>query len=249
MAFLDLDPMTLAALGVAFLLGGVLKGVAGAGLPMVLVSAAASVMSPAVAVALATVPLFSSNVVQTWQGRRYWPQILGFWPLMVPLFALTVVGARILVTVDPKIIALILGSVVILFSLTRSGNPRVAPASMTWLGPLVGSLSGLLGGVSSFHGPPLLMYFSALRLPKDLFVPLLGACFVVGGLPLYASLAYHHVLTPEVFLASVVAAVPVQLGMELGRRLRGRVSEQAFRKLVTVILVVIGLNLVRRGLG
>ncbi len=250
MTLLDLDWPILAVIVLAFVGGGILKGIAGAGLPMILVSTVASFVSPAAAIAVSSVPLFSSNVVQVWQGRRHWPEIGRFWPLLIPTFFFTILGAQILVSVDPKVIALVLGVIVTFFNLARflGRRWRVSESSVRVLGPIVGTVSGLLGGVSSFHGPPLLMYFSALGLKKDLFVPLLGTCFVIGGLPLYTALIWHGYLTGPVLALSVLAAVPVQIGLEIGRRLRGRISEAAFANFVTLVLVGIGLNLIRRGL-
>ena len=251
MSLFDLDWPILTIIVVAFIGGGVLKGVAGAGLPMILVSTLASFVSPAMAIAVSSVPLFSSNVVQVWQGRNQWPQIARFWPMLLPIFLFTILGAQILIAVDPKAIALVLGIIVSGFTAIRFfvRHWRVSPSSVRFLGPVIGSVSGILGGVSSFHGPPLMMYFAALGLKKDLFVPLLCTCFVAGGLPLYASLVWHGELTWHVLLLSALAAVPVQVGLEIGRRLRGRISEAAFANFVTLILVGIGLNLIRRGLS
>ena len=49
-------------------------------------------------------------------------------------------------------------------------------------------------------------------------------------------------------LWGVAALVPVFGGMALGRRLRDRVPQEIFRRIIMGLLVVIGLNLLRRGL-
>ena len=248
--FTSISGFVWALLVVVFFFGGVFKGLAGAGLPIVLVTAGASILPPALAVAVATFPMFATNVLQAWQGRRYWQEIKTFWRLLFAAAALTFVGAKILVAANPKIIALVLGCIVVTFALTRIFKIRMTvPDEYRYIFDwLFGCLSGFIGGMSGFHGPPIMIYFATLKLPKDFFVALLATVFVIGGLPLYGSLMFHNVLTFDVLMISMAASVPVLIGMEIGRRLRGRFSETGFAKILTVFFFIMGANLIRRGL-
>jgi len=69
-------------------------------------------------------------------------------------------------------------------------------------------------------GPTNVLSFPS-DLPEELDLPLLGA--------------------------STLAVVPVALGIALGGRVRRRLAEATFRKVVLVLLVCLGLNLVLRG--
>ena len=57
-----------AAIALAFLAGGLVKGVLGIGLPRVVVPAIATLTSPPQAIALLLVPALSSNVMQAYQA-------------------------------------------------------------------------------------------------------------------------------------------------------------------------------------
>ena len=92
------------------------------------------------------------------------------------------------------------------------------------------------------------MYLVALKLEKDDFVTTIGLLFIVASATLYATLASVGVLTFENGLASLVAAFPVMAGVFLGARLRSRIHQKAFERVLMVVLVLIGLNLIRRGL-
>jgi hypothetical protein len=107
-------------------------------------------------------------------------------------------------------------------------------------------MSGALGGVSAAMGPLLITYLVALRLPREAFVGSISVLNLLGSLPLYVSLCWLGVLGwPEAVL-SIAALVPMFAGMSLGKRLRTRVSETAFRRLLLSFLVLIALMLLLR---
>ena len=244
----EIDWTVVAVIVGAFLLAGTVKGTLGVGLPMVSVPIIASVTTPVTAVALLVVPGFTANIWQAVQGGHYGYCLKRFWPLLLALVVGTLIGARILVDVDPRVVARLLGGILIAFSLLRILPVRLAISDGTepWLGPLAGFVAGILGGISTFHGPVLILYLVALRVPKDVFVSAIALFFVTGLAALYSTLAMHGVLAAAELAASAAAMIPVGLGMFMGRWLRHRISQPVFEKVLVGVLIVIGLNLIRR---
>ena len=244
----EIDWAVVAMVAGAFLLAGTVKGTLGVGLPMVSVPIIASVTAPATAVALLVVPGFAANIWQAVQGGHQGYCLKRFWPLLLALLVGTLIGARILVDVDPRIVTRLLGGILVAFSFLRILPVRLAApeGAEPWLGPLAGFVAGVLGGISTFHGPILILYLVALRVPKDIFVSAVALFFVTGLTALYSTLALHGVLTEAELAASATAMVPVGLGMVMGRWLRGRISQPVFEKVLVGALIVIGLNLIRR---
>ena len=54
---------------------------------------------------------------------------------------------------------------------------------------------------------------------------------------------------PEEFVWSALATVPLFTGMMVGQFTRRHVSEILFRKALLIMLLIIGLNMIRRGIG
>jgi uncharacterized protein len=250
MSFTDPDPVFFLVVAVAFLAGGTVKGGTGVGLPLTTVPLLATVMAPATAISLMVVPIFVSTVWLAFAGGSVRATLARFWPLIVFLMVMTFVGVNILTGIDATRITAILGFIILAFTAAQIFplNLTVKPEAERWLGPVVGCVSGLLGGVSSFHGPPLYMYLLALNLSKDGFVRTINLFFVLGNIPLYVGLAFFGVLTWTEFTVSTLAVVPLMAGMQLGAILRRRVSQETFRKIIYGMLIIIGLNLIRRGL-
>jgi uncharacterized membrane protein YfcA len=209
----------------------------------------ATVLDLPTAIALMIVPVLTSNVIQALQGKKKAATLRRFWPLLLTLIPCTVVAAQYVSTVDLHTGSLVLGVIVVLFSLSQLIRFRfsISTTQERLLNPAIGIVAGLLGGLSNLFGPPLIMYLVALKLEKDDFVTTIGLLFIVASATLYTTLAFEGVVTFENATASLIAALPVMAGVFLGTRLRGRIDQRSFERVLLVVLVLIGLNLVRRG--
>lgn len=243
-----IDWPVLVVVVVAFLAAGTVKGVLGIGLPMIAVPIIASATSPAQAIALASVPVVVSNAWQALHGGHTRDCLARFWPMLAALVVGTLIGVQILATVDARIVSGVLGGMLVVFTLLQAlPHSLVLEArNERWLGPPVGLVGGVLGGMSSLFGPLLILYLVALRLPKDVFVAAVAMLFFTGSLPLFLGLVAHGILSPQQIALSALAALPVIGGLVIGRRLRRHVSQAVFEKALFVGLVVIGLNLIRK---
>jgi uncharacterized membrane protein YfcA len=162
----------------------------------------------------------------------------------------TVIGARILAVGDPHALYAVIGVIVVSFSLIGYFQPelRLALHHERWLGALVGLVSGVLGGLSTMWGPPLIVFLVALRLPKDVFVGTIGALYLLGIVALALALGAFHVIGRLELLTSAVATLPLFLGVLLGQLLRGRLDQEKFRKGLLAMLLLTGLALIRRAI-
>ena len=114
--------------------------------------------------------------------------------------------------------------------------------------PLVGVASGIIGGISGLVGLPRVVSLVALRLPRDEFVATASICNLIGSMPLFAMLAWHGFLNGEVAIASGVGAGIAWLGVLAGGWSRSRIPQETFRRILLYLLILVGLNLIRRAL-
>lgn len=250
MPFLDLGGVTLALGLLTFLAAGTVKGTLGIGLPLVAVPLLATVLDLPTAVALMVVPVLTSNIIQALQGKRKIETLRRFFPLLLTLVPGAIVAAQFLSSVDLRTGSLVLGIIVVLFSLSQLVRVQfeINKRQERYLNPAVGLVAGFLGGLSNLFGPPLIMYLVALKLEKDAFVTTIGLLFVVASATLYTTLAAVGVLTFDNAVGSLVAAIPVMAGVFIGTRLRSRIPQKTFERVLMVVLILVGLNLIRRAL-
>ena len=242
------DTMTVTIALVGFAFGGVVKGVTGVALPIVAISVLSSFLPAPLVLGLVTVPIVLTNLWLVVQSGNLMAPLRRFWPMVACFLVFIWVGARIVVNLEPNTLFGLLGAVVVLFTTTSFFTPamRVPPSAEKWAGPLAGILGGVLGGISTIWGPPMLMYLVMLRLPKETFIRTVGLIWFAGSIPLIAAYVDNGILTGEVAPLSLLACVPAFAGMWAGQRIRGRIDQETFRKVLLITLFIIGLNLIRR---
>lgn len=243
-----LDAQLILLMAAIFLIAGTVKGVLGIGLPLIGVPLLSFLVPVPSAIALLAIPILLSNIWQLFQGEGLADSLKRFWPLLLALSLGILFGARLLVDLDPTVIDPALGGMLILISLANliAWRPQISPRLERYLSPAIGLAGGLCGGLTSFFGPPVVLYMVSLRLPKERFISAIAAAYLAGVIPLNASLAYYEILTGEEALVSLCALLPMFAGMALGKQLRQKLPQEIFRKTLLIVLMIIGLMLIRR---
>ena len=245
-------PATLALLALAIFLGGTSKGIAGIGLPIITMPIIFTLdLLPAKdTIAFVVMPILITNL---WQALRSGGGLLEslkeHWLLIVVFLPCLYLGSRMLAGMDTGTVFLVLGCIVIVFAASNMWKPNLeplTPKTRRWAAPLAGVTGGLLGGLSSVWGPPIIMYMVMLRMPKDVWVRSVSLVYVVGAVPLAAFYWSNGVLNPSNVYLSTAACIPGMLGTLMGEQIRKVINEDVFRKALLVLLFVIGLNMVRR---
>lgn len=246
----ELTPFDYAYIAAAMMLAGAIKGLIGFGLPLVAVSLLSSFLDVGLSLSLIILPIVFTNFWQGLKGGRAKVALKRFWGLLITLTIGIWIGSRIVATINPDFILLILGCVVLVFSLLELIDIRIAiaPQIERPAGLVAGLVGGLIGGLTTSYGPFLAAYMSALRMSKDEFVGSAGVIWFWASLSLLVAYGTANILTPERALISAGCVIPALLGMQIGTLARHRLNEELFRRILLIALVITGLNLLRRAL-
>ena len=244
----DPDALPLIVIGLAFLAGGIVKGVIGIGLPLIVVPVLATFAGPVVAIALMLVPALSSNVMQAYQAGFRLSALKRFWMAVVGIMAGAILGSTFLSGADTETATAALGVVVLVFCATQllATLPPVSAKAEGWFTPLAGTASGFAGGLTGFFGLALVPYLLSLRLTKEEFVATIAMLYLFGVSALYINLYAEQVFTWTMVVISALGSVPTLAGVWIGSRLRKRVAEKTFRRLLIMVLLAIAANLLRK---
>jgi len=250
-AVLGLPPAALAALFAVFVFGGLVKGVTGVGLPLVLVPLATQFVDVPVAVALVSVSMVATNIVQAAEGGRTAAAVRHLLPILLPLAVGAVIGTHLLITIDRHRLNLVIGISFLSLALLLLCLPRlrIGQGAARWSGPFVGFGAGVLGGMSAIFGPPMIAYMVGLGVDPDIFVKHMAILALTAATTMLIVLGGSGAMSGGDFLMSAAALIPIQLGMPLGRWLRNRIKPSWFRILVLVVLAASGLDMLRRALS
>lgn len=246
----DLDAVLIATVVIALLAAGCVKGVIGLGLPLTSIAILGTVMDLRQAIPLIVVPVLATNAFQATQGGVLVAQLRRFWSLNLLLCIGTWGGTVLLFIVDPAILLIALGSVVVGYALINlfAVTVRVPPDGERWLSPLVGVASGILTGATGSVGAPVALYMQALGLDKEAFLQAISLSFLITAVVWIIALIDQSAFDRDTTIVAIGAVIPAFLGLWAGQLLRRRLAEDKFRRWVFGFLVIVGANLIRKAI-
>jgi hypothetical protein len=245
---LSIAALAIAVLALAF--GGFSKGVLGVGLPMVAIPILSTFLPIRDVVAIMYFPILATNIWQAVKGGYMTATVRRFWPMLLIMMATIALGTLSLKRLDANVISILLGCAVAVFALASLINPqfRIAPRHERPASLLAGSVGGFFGGLALIGGPPVIMLMVALHLKKEEFIGAMSLFYLVMLIPTGFILAGLGVLEMRHVAPGLATIVPVMAGMLAGEWVRGKIDQDRFRKVLLGSMVLIGLNLIRRGL-
>ena len=203
------------------------------------------------AVQIMVVPTVVTNVWQALIGDGFGRLVTRFRSLLIATAAGVWIGYVALFRSYPEAMTAVLGAAIAIYAASALLGiplmPRVRRERLA--SPLVGLATGVLAGATGNISMPALAYLNRLGLPRNDIVQMLGILFTLGAATLGLMLAGHGDYSADLLLVSALAVVPGVGGMLLGQRVRGRLSEKAFRRALFSGLLLIGAHLVWKGLS
>jgi uncharacterized protein len=250
-AIFDLVPLPLFGLALVItFLAGFVKGAVGFALPLIIISGLGAIMPPEIALAGLILPAVVTNIWQAFrQGiRGALSSILGHWPFITIGLGVMVVSAQLVLALPQWLFFAAIGVPITLFSATQliGWQLRVAPHRRALATVLFGAIGGVLGGFAAIWGPPTVAYLTSLDVEKREHVRVQGMVYFLGGIGLFASHLRSGVLNADTVPFSALLVVPALAGMWAGQRMQDRMDRTQFLRATLLVLLVAGLNLVRR---
>lgn len=237
-----LDLLTITAIAVTFLLAGTVKGVIGLGLPTLSLGLLTAALDLTTAMALLIVPSFVTNLWQAVVGGNGRAILLRIWPFLLMATATVWLGATALTRVDLSLLSALLGALLVIYAgLNLTGvRLEVSAQREVWAGLLFGTANGLLTGMTGSFVVPGVMYLQAIGLSRDVLVQAMGLLFTASTIALALALQGNSLLTIQLSLVSAAAVIPAAVGMIAGQRIRRSLSEERFRQVFFIAILILG---------
>ncbi|MCA0908346.1 sulfite exporter TauE/SafE family protein [Ruegeria marisrubri] len=240
----------LMAMAIAFASGWV-KGMVGFAMPMILVSGLNSFLPPDLALAGLILPTLVTNGQQALRGGcvAAVASIRRFRVFLVVGGLLLLMSAQLVALIPGSVFLVLMGGFVSVFALLQVLGFRMTLSQpSTAVEAVVGGVAGFVGGMSGVWGPPTVAYLTALNTPKTEQIRIQGVIYGLGAVLLLAAHLGSGILHAETLQFSTALIVPAVAGMWIGMKLQDRIDQASFRKATLLVLLIAGLNLLRRGL-
>ena len=233
------------------LLGGLIKGMVGFGMPMIMISGLSTFLAPDLALAgliMATVVSNGMQALRQGVGAAV-ASLKRFRVFLLVGFVFLVSSAQLVPYLSVQTFLLILGVPVTFFAaLQLFGVSMRLARQRPGVEACFGTIAGAIGGISGVWGPPTVAYLTALGTEKTEQIRVQGVIYGLGAVLLLFAHIGSGVMRAETALFSLVLVPPAILGMWLGGRIHDRIEQSTFRKATLIVLTLAGLNLIRRAL-
>lgn len=242
-------PQILVPVLLCALVAGFVKGVVGFAMPMILVSTLSIFLSPELTLAGLIMPTLFTNALQALrQGpRAAWESTKRFSVFLSVGFVALLIGAQMVRILPLNVMLMILGVPIVIYAVLQLRGIEIKlPGSSTKVAAGVGAFAGFMGGMSGIWGPPTVAYLTALNTPKAEMMRVQGVIFGLGSVALVFAHIGSGVLRWQTLPLSLALVVPALLGMWIGGQVLDRIDQKMFRRATLFVLLVAGLNLIRR---
>lgn len=252
MLYTELEPALFLAAAAITVFAGFVKGVVGFAMPILMIGGFGALMPMDLALSCLILPTLVSNA---WQASRRGVAGLGQSLRTFRIFLLSgavmlLISAQLFRVVPDHAMFLFIGVFIGVFAVSElmGLKPRAAETSPGLTQVFFGALAGVMGGTSGIWGPPAIAMLTIRNTPKHEQVRLLGLFFFVGSALLLVAHVLSGVLTPARILLSALMVLPALIGQRLGMAVMDRIDQAMFRRATLVVLLLSGLNLLRRAL-
>ena len=232
-----------------FLIGGILflsaftQGLSGFGVALVSMALLPNIIGIKESIALVALVAF---IVDFGVLLRYWRslQFKKVLPIILASFIGVPVGIFLLRRVDEGLALAILGILLVLYSLyALSGLNLPEVKGRTWA-YITGFVGGLLGGAYNTPGPPIIIYASCKKWEPDIFKGNLQTFFIQNSIIVLIGHWISGNFTPDIWSFFWRGLPYLLTGLLVGLAMDRWINPEFFRKVVLVLLVVMGLRLI-----
>ena len=241
------DPLILCLIMAGiFLVGGIIKGFLGQGLPTTTIALLSFFVTPLEAIGLNYLPMLALNGWQFFKADNHKQIVAGYKLLAITLLVTICLFSFFAVSLGNTGISVLIGAVIFLFSAASlfGFQLKIQDKHDSIWQIITGISAGVVGGLTSLWGSPLIMYLLTRPLKPKQFVDVSGFLLLVGCLPL--SIGYYVtgiLIIQTMILPAIVGIMTGLFGFQIGAQLRNYVRPNIFKKLVLIVFMIMGVRM------
>jgi len=226
--------------GIVLLLATTLQGISGFGSGLVAVPILAlwfplTTLTPS----LSVINIFVAAIIY-WKNREAARPSQWKWLIISGVLASLVAGS-LLLNINEQWLKIALGLVILLVAALLASGRQLPTAEHTAGYISIGTGSGILNGLMTLGGPPIVLFLANARLPKQQFRATLSLFFLAIAVANVVNFSRQGIYQTE-HLHLVATLLPAAIvGAAIGQRLQHHFSESRFRQLTIALMLLSGM--------
>jgi hypothetical protein len=245
--FETVTPGTLVLLVVVMLAAGLVHGTLGLGFPLVATPLLTLMMDVRSAILVTLLPTMTVNIISIVRGGSWRSSIGTYWPLVLYVPLATLLGTKLLFSVDPAPFRLLLAAIILLYL----NQHRLRGNLTSWIKQRPGTATAVFGAAAGFFAgtvnvmvPVLIVYCLEMGMSRAVMVQVLNLCFLTGKASQAAVLTAMGTFSLTHLVATLPLAAAALAALLVGVRVRDRLDADRYRRWIRGVLFVIALLLI-----
>lgn len=243
---MDLNIDFLIALSSIIFISSLVHGTVGFGFPMIATPLLAMVTDMKTAILYVAIPTLLINLISIYSEGNFLQAIKRFYPLALIGMIGSAIGTQILIYSSSELFKLLLALSIFLYLFIQKFK-----IEMVWIRKkktlsmiVFGLVAGIIGGLTNVMASILIIYCLESKHTKKEIIQSTNLCFLFGKIIQIVLFAFHGSFNQELLTVSFSSLVVVVLAMFVGIKLKNRISQESYRRVVKAVLFLIACVLV-----
>lgn len=170
-------------------------------------------------------------------------------PMIITGIAGIPMGASILKTFNPADLKIAVGFIILFTSFVMLGGFKVRFKKEKVSYVVTGFVSGILNGSLSMSGPPIVLFLSNEGYDKNEFRANLALYSIVTNILTIFTFVITGIISKPIVKTGLIGVIPLIFGSYFGIFIAEKIDNNHFKKLILILLIIMGGVTVFRSLG
>lgn len=191
-------------------------------------------------------PTIAINIFSIYNSGNFLYAIKKYLPLAILTTIGTAIGTQLLINFQSDLFKILLALVIFFYLFSKKLHINYSWIKNKPKSSLLtfGIGSGLIGGLTNAIGPFLIIYTLESKYKKNELIQATNLCFLFGKFTQLILFSINDVLTYEQSLNSLFLTPVVLIGFYFGIKIKDKINEDNYRKIIKILLTFIALLLI-----
>ncbi len=242
------DPIILLIIIVIGFIAGIVKGIVGFALPMILITGLSNFIPIDQALASLILPTIITNFIQslTISKSSFYKTIINYKVFLFFSSIFLIIGSQLYFVFSTESIMGFIGIILFTYTFSQILGFQLKFTNNRFLTMIIGSINGILGGISGIWGPLTVSYLMSLKIEKNEQIKVQGIMYSLGSILLLICHLYSGIFNTYTFSISLALVPLCIVGLFIGSIIRNKIKQTTFKTFTLIMILFASINLIRK---
>ena len=242
------DPLILLIVIIIGFIAGIVKGIIGFALPMILITGLSVFIPIEQALASLILPTIITNFIQSFTISKssFFTTIINYKVFLFFSSIFLILSSQFYLLFSAELIMGFIGIILFAYTFSQILGFQLKFTNNDFLTVIIGSINGVLGGISGIWGPLTVSYLMSLKIEKNEQIKVQGIMYSLGSILLLIGHLYSGIFNKYTFSLSI-ALVPLCIaGLFIGSIIRNKIKQNTFKNFTLIMILIASINLIKK---